>query len=128
MAILQVAQRLFDCAAINRFLRLFSITIVQLGQVLRDVLLQLRLLAFELLDAQVLAQRGHRLEFAAVDGHQVTGDQPYLAAELYERFARCLKGRAIVLAKISDGLEVRCQAAEQPHHLDIALALGLQSA
>jgi len=36
------------------------------------------------------------------------------------------EGIAVVAPKISDGLEVRLQVAQQPDHLDIAVRLGLQ--
>src|SRR5271157_23802 len=37
-------------------------------------------------------------------------------------------GRAIVLAEIRDGLEVRRQAAREPHHFDVPLAFPLKLA
>lgn len=103
------------------------ITLIKLGQVLGNVFFQLRLLTLELLHAQVLAQRSYRLELAAIDGHQLPTDQARLATKLDESLASRLKGHAVVFAKIRDGLEVRRQTTQQPHHLDIALALRLQS-
>ncbi len=90
------------------------------------MLLQPLLLALELLEAQLLARRGDGLELAAVDGHQLAGDQADLAAELHKGPTGRRECCTVVLAKISDGLEVRSQASQQPHHFDIALALGLQ--
>ena len=87
----------------------------------------MKLMDIELRQAQMLALRRYRLKLAAIDGHELPADQPHLATELDECAAGRLKSSAVVLAKISNGLEIRCQSAQQPHHLDIALALGFQA-
>lgn len=128
MAALQVLQRNLDRAALHRFSRFMAISLVQLRQITGNLRLQLDLLDLELGHAQVLALRCHSLELAAVDGHQLPADQPHPTAELHERAAGRLQGRTVALAKISDGLEVRRQSTQQPHHFNIALALGFQAA
>ena len=55
------------------------------------------------------------------------GEQVKLAAQHHELAARRADGRPVVLAEIGDRLEVRRQPAGQPHHLDVALRLTLQT-
>ena len=69
----------------------------------------------------------HRLETAAVNGHhrfrkqiKPTTQHDKLAAYLTDRLA-------VILAKISNRFEVRCQALEQPHPFHIALRLVFQT-
>ena len=50
-----------------------------------------------------------------------------LAAQHDELAADVADGLAVVLAEVGDGLEVRHQAAGQPHQLDVALRLALQA-
>src|SRR5690606_41550048 len=113
-----------DRTAINHFSGLTAVSLVQFGQITGDLRLQLALLTLELRQAQMLAMRRYRLKLAAIDGHELPADQPHLATELDEGAAGRLKRSAVVIAKISNGLEIRCLSAQQTHHLDIAMALG----
>jgi hypothetical protein len=70
----------------------------------------------------------HRLELAAVDGDAIAPQYADPAAELDELRAGPPDGRAIVTPEIGDRLVIRHQAAGQPHQLDIAPGLALQSA
>ncbi len=70
----------------------------------------------------------HRFEFTAVDGDHCGREQARAPAH-YDEFATDFAdGRAVVLAEIGDGLEVRRQAARQPHDFDVALAFPLKPA
>src|SRR5204863_4913467 len=70
----------------------------------------------------------HRLELAAVDRDRVTVEQMHAPAECDEAGADLADGWAIVAAEIGNRLEVRRQLSDEPHHLDVALALALQPA
>src|SRR4029434_10779393 len=69
----------------------------------------------------------HRLELAAIDGHNRLGEQVELAAQHDELAAYLADRPPIVLAEVGDRLEVRHQASRQPHELDVALRLELQA-
>lgn len=127
MSALQVLQRSLDRTAINPFSRLTAVSLVQLCQITAYLRFQLGLLALEFRPAQMLALRRYHLKLAAIDGHELPADQSHLAKELDEGAAGRLKSSTVVLAKIGNGLEIRSQSAQQPHHLDIALALGFQA-
>ena len=65
-------------------------------------------------------------EFRAVDRNARLRQQAHLAAQLDELRTDLLDRRAVVLAEIGDRLVIRRQPSEQPHHLEIALALALE--
>ena len=99
---------------------------VQRRQVARDA-------GLHLLDA--LGDLGHRevlvavvdgLELAPVDRHDSPGEQVELATQHDELRAGRADRRPIVAAKVGDRLEVRHQAAGQPHQLDVALGLPFE--
>ena len=75
---------------------------------------------------EVLVAVVHRLELAAIDGHDRLGEQIELAAQHDELAAYLADRRPIVLAEVGNGLEVRHQPSGQPHQLDVALRLALQ--
>ena len=54
-------------------------------------------------------------------------EQTHLAAHLDEARAHLLDGGPIVLAEIGDRLVIRRKPREQPHHLDIAASLALET-
>src|SRR5208337_55819 len=56
------------------------------------------------------------LELASVDGDRCGRKQAGAPADHDEFATDFADGRAIVLAEIRDGLEVRRQAAREPHH------------
>ena len=105
-----------------------SVGAVQGCQVARDA-------GLHLLDA--LADLGYRevlvavvggLELAPVDGDDSPGEQVELAAQHDELRAGRADRRHVVAAEVGDRLEVRHQAASQPHQLEVALGLPLEPA
>ncbi len=100
---------------------------VELGQIPADAFLQLRHALLELVVGEVLVAVVDRLELAAVDRHDRFGEQIEPTAQ-HDEFATDVTDRlAVVPAKVSDGLEVRRQAPRQPHQLNVALGLALQT-
>ena len=92
-----------------------------------DALLQLALEPLNLARCEVALAVVDRLELAAVDGHHRT-EQLQFAAQHDEAAADASDALAVVSAEVSNGLEVRRQAASEPHELQVALSLALQSA
>ncbi|MDP9663473.1 UNVERIFIED_ORG: hypothetical protein J2W16_001180 [Pseudomonas cremoricolorata] len=81
----------------------------------------------ELIQIQMTSGGSDCLKLAAVDGNQVAGNQTGSSAESHQS-PTCRNERGfVVLAKIGDGLEVRFESVDQPHHLDAALAFGFQT-
>ena len=74
----------------------------------------------------VLVPRVDRPELAPVDGQQLAPEQLQLAAEHRELPRHRPQRLEIVLPEIRDGLEVRCQLAQQPDHFHIPLTLRFQ--
>ena len=68
----------------------------------------------------------HRLELAAVDGHQLAAKQFQLLAQLRELLTNPLDGLQVVAPKVSDRFEVRAELSQQPHHFDVDFRLALQ--
>jgi hypothetical protein len=99
---------------------------VELAQIARNTLLDLRQAAVHLPFREVVVARVHRLELAAVDRDTRFHQQPHLAAQGDELRTDLLDGGAIVLAEIGDGFVIRNEASRQPHHLQIAASLTLQ--
>jgi hypothetical protein len=64
---------------------------------------------------------------AAIDGHRALRQQLEFAAQNHEATAHVADAIAVVVPEVGDGLEIRCQAASQPHQPHIALALVLQA-
>ncbi|MNE18383.1 hypothetical protein D3C80_1114170 [compost metagenome] len=122
----KLRQRCFDRAAINHLSLLGLVSLIQFGQILSDALIQLLFLTLELLEVHMAPRGSDRLKLAAIDGHQLACDQPGGAAKPDEGPARRHKGRLVVFAKVSDGLEVGLESVDQPHHFDVALALGFE--
>ena len=67
-----------------------------------------------------------RLELAAVDGNDRLREQIQLAALQHKLLAHLANSLAVVAAQIGNRLELRCQATDQPHQLDVALGLAFQ--
>ena len=70
----------------------------------------------------------HRLELAAIDGHDCLGEHLHGPTQLNELPADPAYRLAVVLSEIRNRLEIRHQSPGEPHHLDIALGLSFQPA
>ncbi|MBB3987537.1 hypothetical protein GGQ68_003884 [Sagittula marina] len=69
----------------------------------------------------------HRLHLVAIDGHCPGGHHADLAAELDKPGTGLADRWSVVFAEVSDCLVVRHQPAGQPHDLDIAPGLFLET-
>jgi hypothetical protein len=67
----------FDFLLIHRLIDVILVRSIKLRQVLGNLLVQYFLIALEVLEAHMAAFRGYGLEFAAVDGDQLAGDQSH---------------------------------------------------
>ena len=76
---------------------------------------------------EVLVARIDGLEFGPVDGNAGLAEQIELVGTAVQTRGRPRNRLTVVLAEISDRLEVRRQLARQPHQLDIPLTLPLQA-
>src|SRR3974390_2262058 len=86
----------------------------------------IRLATFATVKREILVAVVDGLELTSVDGHDGAREQVELPAEHQEPCAGRADRRPVVAAEVGDGLEVRHQAASQPHQLDIALGLPLK--
>ena len=110
----------------DRFGRLLQIGRVELREITRNALLQLLAPALHFRLREVLVAVVDRLELAAVDRDAGRREQSDLAADLDEARAH-FDGRPVVLPEIGDGLEVWRKPPQQPHHLEIAARLALET-
>jgi hypothetical protein len=97
------------------------------ARVTLDALFDLCHAALHLGAREVLVTVVHRFELAAIDCRDRLREQIQLLAQHDELPAHLEDRWAVVLAEVSNGLEVRPQATGQPHHLDVALGLPLQA-
>lgn len=95
--------------ALLRHKRGIAVGTIELGEISRDALLELLLSSLDLMGREVLVPIDHRLELAAIFGHQSLVEQPNLAAKLYKLRADLTDRRTIVAAEVGYCLEVRCQ-------------------
>ncbi|MNL19300.1 hypothetical protein D3C87_1404930 [compost metagenome] len=124
---LKLRQRRLDRTAVNPLAGFGFIRLIQLGQVLGNAFIQLLLLVFEPLQARMAPRGRNSLELAAINRHQITRDQTCRSAKLDEGPARRDKSGFVVFTEIGDGLEIGPESIDQPHHFDIALALGFEA-
>ena len=110
----------------ERLRRLLPIGRVELAQIARDALLELRPAPLHLGLREVPVAIVDRLELAAVDRDARRREQTHLAAQLDEPRAHLADRSAIVLAEIGDRLVVGREPPQEPHHLEIATGLALQ--
>src|SRR5438045_3374806 len=92
-----------------------------------NALFDLPLAAIDLAGREVAVAAIDCLELATVDGHDGLREQVELAAQRHEAAADVADTGTIVAPEVGNSLEVRCQAACQPHQLDIASGLTLQA-
>jgi hypothetical protein len=69
-----------------------------------------------------------RFDPGAIDREQFPAKQVQLTAEQHELAEDRAEGVAVVAAEIGDGLKVGPEVAQQPDHLDVAMALGFEPA
>ena len=110
----------------DRLRRLLQIGRVELGQIARHALFQLLASPLHFRLREVFVAIIDRLEFAAVDRNARFREQPHLAAEFDEAGAHLAQRFAVVLAEVGDGLVIRDEAPQQPHHLDVAASFTLE--
>src|SRR5471032_2584421 len=104
-----------------------AISTVELREIPRNALVNLRQPPLHLGLREVPVSRVDGLELAAVDRNARLAEQFKASAQHHELAANPADGFAIVLAEVGYGLEVRHQAAGQPNQLDVALALPFQA-
>lgn len=102
--------------------------VVQRGQVARDAGLHLLDALGDLGHREVLVAGVDGLELAPVHRNDRPGEQVELATQHDELRAGRMDRRPIVAAEVGDRLEIRHQAAGQPHQLDVALAFPFEPA
>src|SRR5258706_2446728 len=93
---------------------------VELAQIARNALLDLRQAPFHLSLREVVVARVHRLELAAVDRDARFRQQPHLAAQGDELRTDLLDGGADVLAGIGDGFVIPYETCPYAHHMHSA--------
>jgi hypothetical protein len=105
-----------------------SVHLVKLGKVARD--LGVDLLSFlgdpTLTEHAESAGRGTNLR--TIDRHKYASEEPLVAAKKNEGAAGTDDSSAVVTPEISNRLMVGRETTDEPHHLDVALALALEPA
>src|SRR5712671_2336777 len=100
---------------------------VELAHVARHTLFDLLLATLDLALREVVVATVHGLELAAVDGNAGLRQQAHLPAQLDKSCANLPDRGTIVLAEVGDGLVIRREPSGQPHHLEIAAGLALET-
>src|SRR3954447_17593961 len=108
--------------------RVLQIGGVELAQIPRDALLELRPPPLYFRPRKVTVAIVHGLELAPIDSDARLGEQPHGAAQLDKLRAYLADRRPVVLAEISDRFVILEQSAEKPDHFEIAPSLTLQPA
>ena len=128
--LLQHRDLLFQAARLGLecFGRLLPVGGVELLQIARDALLDLRHAPVHLGAREVLVAVVHRLELAAVDRHAGLREQAHRAAQRNQPGANLADGATIVLAEVGNCLVIGSKAAREPHHLNVAPGLMLEPA
>ena len=126
--LLQLRDLLFQAARLGfeRLGRLLPIGGVELLQIARDALLDLRHAPLHLGAREVLVAVVHRLELAAVDRHAGLREQAQGAAQPNKPGADLADGAAVVLAEVSNRLVIGSKPAREPHHLNVAPGLAFK--
>src|SRR5512134_2522653 len=91
---------------------------VQLAQICCNLGVDLQKRPFEFLGSEIARTIVHRRELASIDRHKLTTEQIKLLAEQSKGATDVAKWLQIVLAKVSNRLEVRRKFFEQPHQLN----------
>src|ERR1700691_5583735 len=104
-----------------------AIGAIELREIPRDALVDLRQPPLHLGLGEVPIPRVDGLELAAVDRNARVAKQFKSPAQHHELTADLADGLTIVLAEVGYGLEVGHQATGQPNQLNVTLALPLQA-
>src|SRR5215831_12744310 len=112
----------------KRFRWLLQIGGVELAQISRHALIDLRKSALHLCAGEILVAIIDRLELAAVDRDARLREQAQLSAKGDELGANLAYCSSVVLAEIGDRLVVGSEPPEQPHDLNVASGLTFESA
>src|ERR1700694_1834535 len=104
-----------------------AIGAIKLREIAGYALVNLRQPPLHLGLRKVPVSRVDSFELAAIDRNARVAEQLKASAQHHKLTADLADGLAVVLAEIGYRLEVRHQAAGQPHQLDVALALPLQA-
>ena len=110
----------------ERLGRLLPVGSVELLQIARHALLDLRQTPLHLGPREVPVAVVHRLELTAVDRDAGLRQQPHRAAQRNKARAHLADGTAIVLAEVGNRLVIGHQPARKPHHLNIVPSLTLK--
>ena len=126
--LLQLRDLLFQAArlGLERLGRLLPVGTVELLQIARHALLDLRHPPLHLGPREVPVAVVHRLELAAVDRDRAVRKQPHRAAQRNKARTHLADGTAIVLAEVGNRLVIGHQSARKPHHLDVVPSLTLK--
>ena len=126
--LLQLLDLLFQAARLGfeHLGRLLPVDRVELLQIARDALLDLRHAPLHLRSREVPVAVVHRLELAAVDRDAGLREQANHAAQRDEACANLADCSAIVLAEVCNRLVIGDQPARQPHHLNSLPSLTLK--
>src|SRR3974390_998059 len=112
----------------QRLGRLLQVSRVKLREIPRDALLQLRAAPFHFPAREVLVSVVYGLEPAAINGNAGACEEAAAPAKHNDPGASLADGLTIVLAEVGYRLVIGTKSARQPHHLNIAPSLSLQSA
>lgn len=104
------------------------IGLIELAEVLLNAIAYRLQLPLQVSLAEHRLARGHRAHLGAVDGHTLAANQSMLPGKLNKRRTATHQRLGLCAPELRNGLVIRPQATEQPHHFDIALALALQPA
>ncbi len=126
--LLQLLDLLFEAARLGFEClgRLLPVGGVELLQIARHALLDLRHPPLHLGPREVPVAVVHRLELAAVDRHAGLRQQPHRAAQRNKARAHLADGSAIILAEVGNRLVIGHQPTHKPHHLDVVPSLTLK--
>lgn len=103
---LQLPKRGLHGRAINRLSLFPAISLIQLRQIAGNPLIKHRLLVPELFRRHLFTVRSHCLKFAAINGHQLTGNQTCVATKPNKGTAGRGERSTVVTPKISNGFEI----------------------
>src|SRR5215467_8000192 len=112
----------------KRFRWFLQIGGVELAQISRHALIDLRKSPLHLRAGEILIAIIDRLELAAVDRNARLREQAQLSTKRDELCANLADRSSVILAEIRNRLVVGNEPAEQPHDLNVASRLTLKSA
>ena len=111
----------------ERFRWVLQIGRIELREIARDALLQLRPSPLDFALREVLVARVDGFELRAVDRNAGFRQQPHVSAQRDKLSADFLYRWPIVLAEVGNGLVVGRKPLDEPDHFQIAPGLALQT-